>query len=380
MAAFLDACRFNASAGGTTDWTYVSAVQGYNSPALAGVVNGRAYKYRAESADLAQWEIGEGTYNTASGVLTRSTVLYNSAGTGNAFGQSGAGARINFSAPPQVAIIAIKEDLLAIEEGNAYFTATQQAQARSNLGMSSEIGKIEWWPCSDVPAGRLRADGASYARAAYPDLAAYLIKSGAATFTNGSANVGMTAHGRAVNDPIKLFTTGTLPTNFSQSTHGLGTVGIMYYVKTVVDTNTVQLSALPGGAAFTAGSAGSGTHVWVCAPHGDGDGATTFTVPDYRGDFLRGLDNGAGIDAGRSVGSLQLDALQGHKHSLTSYSVLSSSPVGGTVNGVAQAGQGTYAPPTTDGPVTDGTNGTPRMAAETRPRNVAALVTIRAAA
>lgn len=123
MAAFLDACRFNPTAGGTTDWTVSAAVVGYMAPVTAGAVNGRVYKYRAESADLSQWEIGEGAYTVAGTVLARTTVLFNSAGTT---------AKINFSAAPQVAIIAIKEDLLSIEEANA-FTATQRAQARTNI-------------------------------------------------------------------------------------------------------------------------------------------------------------------------------------------------------------------------------------------------------
>ncbi|KRQ11934.1 hypothetical protein AOQ73_05875 [Bradyrhizobium pachyrhizi] len=99
---FLNVCRFNPTAGGTTDWTYSGPVTGYQSPAAAGAVNGAQYSYRAESSDLSQWEIGYGTYT--SGVLTRGTVLFNSAGTT---------AKINFSAAPQVAIVALKEDLPA---------------------------------------------------------------------------------------------------------------------------------------------------------------------------------------------------------------------------------------------------------------------------
>ncbi len=136
MAAFLDVCRFTPSAGGTTDWTYAAAVTGYQSPAAAGVVNGRLYKYRAESTDLSQWEVGEGAYNTSSGVLTRTTVLFNSSGTT---------AKINFAAAPQVAVVALKEDLISIEESNG-FTTTQQAQARSNIGVTAigaaSIGQI----------------------------------------------------------------------------------------------------------------------------------------------------------------------------------------------------------------------------------------------
>ena len=39
--------------------------------------------------------------------------------------------------------------------------------------------------------------------------------------------------------------------------------------------------------------------------YGGGDGTTTFNIPDLRGEFVRGLDNGRGVDAGRQVGSFQ---------------------------------------------------------------------------
>lgn len=112
MASFLDVCRFTPTAGSTTDWTYSSPVTGYQSPTAAGVVNGSTYRYRAESLDLSQWEVGTGIYNTGTGVLTRTTVLYNSAGTGTGSGQTGAGTKINFSIAPQVAIVALAEDLV----------------------------------------------------------------------------------------------------------------------------------------------------------------------------------------------------------------------------------------------------------------------------
>jgi hypothetical protein len=107
---FLDACRFFPTAGGTTDWTFSAAVQGYNSPALANAANGVLYVVRAESADLSQWELSEGAYSTAgAGSFARTTVLYNSSGTGTL--QSGAGTKISFNAAPQVAVVALKQDL-----------------------------------------------------------------------------------------------------------------------------------------------------------------------------------------------------------------------------------------------------------------------------
>lgn len=40
--------------------------------------------------------------------------------------------------------------------------------------------------------------------------------------------------------------------------------------------------------------------------YGTGNGTTTFGLPELRGEFIRGLDNGRGIDAGRANGSFQV--------------------------------------------------------------------------
>ncbi len=138
MARFANSVLFSPASGGVTDFIVSAAVQGYMTPALAGAVTG-VYKYRAESADLSQWEIGEGTYTSGTTTLTRTTVLYNSAGTGTATGQSGAGSKINFSTPPKVGIVQAVQDMLEIENAGS-FTSSQILQARANIGIP--IGQI----------------------------------------------------------------------------------------------------------------------------------------------------------------------------------------------------------------------------------------------
>lgn len=64
--------------------------------------------------------------------------------------------------------------------------------------------------------------------------------------------------------------------------------------------------------------------------YGNGDGATTFSIPDFRGKFLRGTDkatgndpnaaarivSGTGGNTGDNVGSYQADEFESHNHHL----------------------------------------------------------------
>ncbi|MHA6572758.1 phage tail-collar fiber domain-containing protein [Pseudomonas yamanorum] len=52
--------------------------------------------------------------------------------------------------------------------------------------------------------------------------------------------------------------------------------------------------------------------------YGMGDGATTFNLPDLRGVFVRGLDEGRGLDPGRVFGTFQGSQNAAHSHSASS--------------------------------------------------------------
>ncbi len=107
-------------------------------------------------------------------------------------------------------------------------------------------------------------------------------------------------------------------------------------------------------------------------------GTTSATLPDLRGEFLRGWDNGRGVDVGRALKALQLDAFQGHWHNQT-YSATYSIGSGGS-SYIQTVTSGNNAGPLVDtirNPISDGSNGTPRTSTETRPRNVSVLYCIK---
>lgn len=51
--------------------------------------------------------------------------------------------------------------------------------------------------------------------------------------------------------------------------------------------------------------------------YGAGNGVTTFNLPDLRGEFIRGFDNGRSVDPARAFGSNQGAANNPHNHTLT---------------------------------------------------------------
>lgn len=132
--------------------------------------------------------------------------------------------------------------------------------------------------------------------------------------------------------------------------------------------NTFAMSTAPSGWLSCDGSAVSRTtysnlFATVGTTHGSGDGSTTFGLPDLRGEFVRGWDNGRGVDSGRSFGSSQADEFKSHSHTLNVW----QSTTNTAHNGVG-AGNTNFRSVRS----VDATGGT-----ETRPRNIALLYCIK---
>lgn len=108
---------------------------------------------------------------------------------------------------------------------------------------------------------------------------------------------------------------------------------------------------------------------------GSGDGSTTFNIPDFRGYFPRGWSHGGSIDSGRTFGSTQQDAFQGHYHSLGGGLASSQSGIDSDCMRTDSGSSSTAWQARSI--ITNGTNGTPRTASETRPVNLAIMFCIK---
>lgn len=103
-----------------------------------------------------------------------------------------------------------------------------------------------------------------------------------------------------------------------------------------------------------------------------GGSGANFNVPDCRGMFIRGFDQGRGEDSEvRVIGSTQTDTMQGHKHA--SVRRATTFTAGGTSDGddITSTVDDTLTYSRVGTAITDGTNGTPRVSAETRSKNIA---------
>ena len=99
--------------------------------------------------------------------------------------------------------------------------------------------------------------------------------------------------------------------------------------------------------------------------YGVGDGSSTFNLPDLRAEFIRGFDDGRGVDVDRVLGSSQADELKTHTHTINEGSANPQS--GGALSSGDDYTSIVYKQQTSSS-----TGG-----AETRPRNVALLYCIK---
>jgi microcystin-dependent protein len=134
---------------------------------------------------------------------------------------------------------------------------------------------------------------------------------------------------------------------------------------TMYAANTAPTGWLECSGAAVSRTTYAGLFTAIGTVFGVGDGSTTFNLPDMRGEFARGWDNGRGIDSGRAFGSAQGDDFKAHVHSVTPPASTNDSASGLTTTGNT-VGETITAYDTAS------TGGT-----ETRPRNIALMFIIK---
>lgn len=244
------------------------------------------------------------------------------------------------------------------------WTAERVAQAIAALvpaASGEAIGSQKAWPGIELPDATWDwCDGGTLSRATYATLFGKLMKEATVTMTIASPCVlTWTSNVLRNNHPIKFSTTGALPTGL--------VAGTTYYLKSK-SGDTFQLAATPGGTSINTSGSQSGVHTGICAPHGNGDGSTTFNKPDVRGRGIIGRDDMGGSAASRvtSTGSgingnvpgasggaetVSLTSAQNGSHTHTTTCV----NVGGSTYGLGPPGKGATSAQSTA--VTSGSSG-----------------------
>lgn len=143
----------------------------------------------------------------------------------------------------------------------------------------------------NIPASWLLEDGSAVSRTVNAALWAALSKTQVFTVTIASPGVVTSAsHGLQIGMRIRLTTTGSLPTGL--------TTGVDYYIISAGFTSgAFELALAPGGTAINTTGTQSGVHSFVYAPHGHGDGSTTFNLPDRRSRAIIGAGAGTVLAA-----------------------------------------------------------------------------------
>lgn len=143
--------------------------------------------------------------------------------------------------------------------------------------------------------------------------------------------------------------------------------------------NTAPTGWIKANGAAVSRTAYAGLFAAIGTTYGAGDGFNTFNLPDLRGEFVRGWDDGRGIDAGRALGSPQSQALQAHDHYIFTKGASSGNEWTLSLDSGVKTNGDNYVVGTGDGGTwrTYPTGPSVEMGSETRPRNVALLACIK---
>lgn len=203
--------------------------------------------------------------------------------------------------------------------GRSLMTAASTAAVLSLLGItdaSPVVGELRHMAVLSTPARWLPCDGSAVSRTTYSTLFSAITISATGSRTNGS--------------PIITGLADTSKMAVGMPVSGTGIPG-----------NTTTILSIDSAAQITlsVNATSTGTATIIVAPHGVGDGSTTFSVPDYRGRVLATRDNLGGVtasritSAGSGVSGVRLGASGGAETVTLSVAQIPSHDHGGATGG-----------------------------------------------
>lgn len=188
VSVYYNRVKYTPASAGTGDFVTSAVVTGFRTPATASIADGSIVAYVAFSSDQSEWETGQGAYTVATTTLARTTVRES----------SNAGAKVNFSAAPTVALDFQAQDITNLPPvaigGATLGTNALAVTGTANISGNTTLGSaaLLLWS-TDVNLSRNAAGviqfGTTAANAAGSWLATNGTLSSSLTFTNGSGIV-----------------------------------------------------------------------------------------------------------------------------------------------------------------------------------------------
>lgn len=432
-----DRVRETTTTTGTGTVTLAGAVSGFQS--FAAIGNGNTTYYTIAGQGNSEWEIGIGTYTASGTTLSRDTVLASSAGapTKTTFTSGIKDVFVTYTAARSVNVDgtsidtfglgAAQGDILYASGTNNFILLNKNTTATRYLANTGTNNNPAWaeinlangvtgtLPLGNGGTGQTTAQAAMNSFAGSVTSGQYLRGNGTNVVMSAiqaadvpTLNQNTTGTASNVTGTVAVANGGTGATTLTANNVilGNGTSAVQFVAPgttgNVLTSNgttwqSTAPSSVPAGSVilFAANTAPTGylkangatvsrsTYASLFAAigttFGAGDGSTTFVLPDLRGEFIRGWDDGRGVDSGRAFGSAQLDALQNitgqlnysNRRNVTSASGAFTSSA--NVSGAAGLDNTNSAAST----VNFNASLVARTSTETRPRNIALLACIK---
>lgn len=128
-----------------------------------------------------------------------------------------------------------------------------------------------------------------------------IVSGGTGATTAGAALTSLGAQATLVSGTnIKTINGSSVLGSGNLVVEGVPAGAVVYFAR-----NTAPTGYLKANGAAVSRSTYSALFSAIGTTFGAGDGSTTFNVPDLRGEFARGWDDGRGVDSGRTFGSSQ---------------------------------------------------------------------------